>query len=96
MIASFGEAVCEVSECREFLLMKWHEKLVSYCPIFTKEQEEYVQAGCFLELKKHNQLSYLMRYFSELGFEEEFRRYLIIIGVFSMNFMEKQGKKQST
>lgn len=59
-------------------LMNWHEKLVSYCPIFTNEQEGYVPAIRFLEPKKHNQLSYLMSYFSNLGFEEEFRRMVIL------------------
>ena len=59
-------------------LMEWHGKLVSYCPIFTSEQEGYVPAVRFLDSKKHNQISYLMKYFSELGLEEDFQRMVIL------------------
>lgn len=57
---------------------EWHGKTVSYCPLFTSESEGYVPAVKLLDERSHNKISYLIEYFSELGFEEMFRRMIVL------------------
>lgn len=55
-----------------------HNKLVSKCRLFTSEEDGYVSAIKVLEEKGHNKISYLINTFADLGFEEDFRRMVIL------------------
>ena len=67
--------------CRDsvpYSIGMYHDKLVSKCPLFTSEEEGYVPAVKLLSFKDYKKISYLLNYFSEMGFEDEFRRMLVL------------------
>ena len=76
----YASQIAEIM-CREsvkYSIGKHHSKLVSKCLLFTTEEEGYIPAVKVLDEKSYNKISYLINKFMDLGFEEDFRRMIIL------------------
>ena len=74
--SQLAEVICP--EAVHYEIGEWHGKIVSFCPLFTSEAKGYVPAIKMLDGRKHNKISYLMEYFSEIGLEDAFRRMIVL------------------
>lgn len=66
--------------CRNYVsydLRNFRERVVSCCRLFTSEEEGFLPAVRFVDERSHNKISYLLKLFTELGFDDDFRRMIV-------------------
>lgn len=66
--------------CRNYVsysLRNFRERVVSCCKLFTSEEEGFLPAVRFVDERSHNKISYLLKLFTEFGFDDDFRRMIV-------------------
>ena len=76
LAAQLSSKIC--SDAAQYDLDIYHDRLVSKCPIFTSEKEGFAAALKVLNPDKVKETAYLLEYFQKLGFEDSFRRMVIL------------------
>lgn len=67
--------------CRSYVeydLLKFKGREVSRCKLFTSEKEGFLPAVRLVDERSHNKISYLLKYFGDLGFDDDFRRMIVL------------------
>lgn len=69
----------------------WHHgKIVTSCPLFTDEEVGFGKAAYYLDESKCQRISYLLDFFREKGFEEEFR-WMVVLDALLLNVDRHTG-----